>query len=161
MASETPTPATNSKGVKSKFYPTDHHRSNLKKYSSSCHCGTIQFDFLLPPLESIPVWNCNCSICDINGYLNIYPFHEDVEWITPPEVLEKSLGSYLWNSKLRKHLFCKECGTSMCIDFQDARESPEHPHMAVNARTVKGVDWRTLNLKHFDGKHLFPVVEGK
>jgi hypothetical protein len=158
MTSEEPAPATNSKGAPSLFYPNDHHREKLKKYETSCHCGTIQLRFLHPPLDKVQVWNCNCSICDINGYLNIYPFHEDVEWITTPEVLEKSLGTYRWNTKLRQHKFCKECGTSMCIDFSDVGSSPEQPHMAVNARTLKGIDWRTLKLEPFDGRHLMKAV---
>jgi hypothetical protein len=160
MASETPAAATNSKGAESYFYPNDHHREKLKQYESSCHCGTIQFKFLLPPLETISVYQCNCSICDINGYLNVYPFHEDIEWITSKEVLEKSLGTYRWNSKLRKHHFCKECGTSMCIDFQDVGNTPIAAHWAVNARTIKGVDWRTLTLQDFDGKQ-WPLVDAK
>lgn len=161
MTSETPAPATNSEGSTSFFYPNDHHREKLKKYESSCHCGTIQFNFLLPSLEIIPVYSCNCSICDKNGYLNVYPFHEDVEWITSPGILEKSLGTYRWNSKLREHRFCKECGTSMCVELREARDSPQKSHMAVNARTIKGVDWRTLKLKDFDGKNLIPAADEK
>jgi hypothetical protein len=161
MASKKEAPATNSQGHPSLFYPDQHHRDNLKKYEASCHCGTIQFTLLLPPLDTIPVYNCNCSICDINGYLNVYPFSEDIEWITSPEVLERSLGKYRWNRKLREHQFCKECGTSLCIDFSGVGESLEKPHMAVNARTLKGVDWRELDLKPFDGRHLFPGPEDK
>lgn len=43
----------------------------------------------------------------------------------------------------------------MCIDFQDVGDSPEKPHMAVNIRTIKGVDLKKLNVKQFDGRHLF------
>ena len=155
MASEAQAPSDSATERKSRFYPDQHHSENLQKYEAACHCGTIQLSFLLPPLESITVANCNCSICEVNGYLNVYPFHQDVEWITSPEVLEKSLGVYRWNSKLRKHQFCKECGTSICIDFQEVGDSPEQPHMAVNARTLKGVDLKKLKLKEFDGRHMF------
>lgn len=46
----------------------------------------------------------------------------------------------------------------MCINFEDVKDSPEAPHMAVNARTIKGVDWRTLSLMKFDGRHILPTV---
>lgn len=161
MASEKPAQAVNSKGQPSLFYPDQHHRANLQKYEASCHCSTIEFTFFLPPLKTISVYNCNCSICNISGYLNVYPFDEDVEWITSPEVLEKSFGRYRWNSKLREHQFCKECGTSVCIDFQDVGDSPEQCHKAVNARVLKGVEWRDLKLKEFDGRLLFPGPEDK
>jgi hypothetical protein len=161
MASDAPVPATNSKGEPSLFYPNDHQHEKLQKYESSCHCGAIQFTFLLPALDAIEVYDCNCTICDLKGTLNIYPFHEDVVWITTPEVREKSLGKYRWNSKLREHQFCKECGVSMCINFEDVKDSEESPHMAVNARTIKGVDWRTLNLMKFDGRNILPTVEEK
>lgn len=160
MASESPAPATNSKGAVSCFYPNDHHREKLKQYESSCHCGTIQFKFLLPPLDKISVCQCNCSICDINGYLNVYPFAEDIEWVTSKDTLEKSLGSYRWNSKKREHHFCKECGTSLSIDFKDAGNTPDAAHWAINARTIKGVDWRSLKLEDFDGRQ-FPIVDAE
>ncbi len=47
-------------------------------YEANCHCGTIKYAIKLPPLESMEIMSCNCSICTKNGYLNVYPKRKDI-----------------------------------------------------------------------------------
>jgi hypothetical protein len=94
------------------FYPGKHE---LSTYHGSCHCGAVQFTFSLPTLSSIPVNECNCSICEINGYLNVYPFRKDFTLDSG----EGELSVYRFGPNNKQHKFCKICGTSLMIDFAD------------------------------------------
>ena len=91
----------------------------------------------MPPLETIKVCSCNCSICEKNGYLSVYPLRENVVFQSGYD----DLGSYRFGEETRQHLFCKKCGTSLIIDFDKAREEELRKHVAVN------VGLRTLGLE--------------
>jgi hypothetical protein len=115
----------------SKFYPEKHE---LSTYHGSCHCGTVQFTFLLPSLATIHVNECNCSICEINGYLNVYPFRSDFTLDSG----QGELSVYRFGKKQKQHKFCRICGTSLMIDFADQPKDPQPPfrdisgYMAIN-----------------------------
>ena len=47
-------------------------------YEANCHCGAIKYAIKLPPLESMEIMSCNCSICTKNGYLNVYTKRKDI-----------------------------------------------------------------------------------
>ena len=49
--------------------------SESQTYNASCHCGAFKYTVeISPPLEaaSISLTECNCSICERNGYLLTY-----------------------------------------------------------------------------------------
>ena len=98
-------------------------------YPCSCHCGKSTFTTKMPSLETIKVASCNCSICAINGYLNVYPLRKDIEWHSGFE----ELGSYRFASETRAHKFCRTCGTSLIIDF-DKVDASYRQHVALNVR---------------------------
>ncbi|KAK0622728.1 Mss4-like protein [Immersiella caudata] len=86
--------------------------------AGSCHCGAVRFKVSHPPLDpqptcQVPVSNCNCSICQKNGYLAIYPNRKDIEWLSGWDEMK----NYRFGSKNRDHKFCGICGSSVCIDF--------------------------------------------
>ncbi|KAL4918724.1 Mss4-like protein [Aspergillus aurantiobrunneus] len=115
-------------------------------YQGSCHCGNAKFTFSLPvPLEDTEVVNCNCSICSKNGYLMVYPklsqvtFHHSDDAVT----------AYRWASKQFPHYFCATCGTSLYAVGPKGSDM-----MAVNARTIEGVELEKLKLKAVDGKSI-------
>lgn len=60
-----------------------------------------------------PVMNCDCSICERNGYLLIFPERKDIEWIS----WWKERQSYKFATGKKVHRFCGNCGSSVCIDF--------------------------------------------
>ena len=97
-------------------------------YQASCHCGKSRFTVTMPPLDTLTVANCNCSICTINGYLNVQPLCKNVVF----ESSYEDLGSYAFASKTMVHKFCKTCGTSLLIDFGNAEYKPMRKHYAVN-----------------------------
>jgi hypothetical protein len=101
---------------------------NEATYPASCHCGKSRFTITIPSLDTTTVTSCNCSICQINGYLNVYPLRKNVSFQSPYE----ELGSYAFASQTRVHKFCGTCGTSLLIDFGRAEEEGLREHCAVN-----------------------------
>lgn len=103
------------------------------KYSdhkANCHCGALKFTFSIsPPLDDYPVVECNCSICQRNGYLLVYPIKENLKL---GDDSEEALGSYTFGNENVKHIFCKECGSSVFFEVL----SP--PREAVNEADGKG-----------------------
>jgi len=93
---------------------------NNVPYECYCHCGATAFKIHHPALKSTtskppaPVLSCDCSICAINGYLLIYVFRDQVEFIRGWDDLK----NYEFASKTRDHKFCGVCGTSVAIDYR-------------------------------------------
>ena len=86
--------------------------------TGGCHCGAVRFKVSHPSLEpqttcQVPVSKCNCSICERNGYLSIYPERKDIEWLNGWEEMK----NYRFGKEDRDHKFCSVCGSSVCIDF--------------------------------------------
>ncbi|KAB8073044.1 Mss4-like protein [Aspergillus leporis] len=117
-----------------------------KSYTGNCHCGKVKYSFSLsPPIEDQDVVQCNCSICHINGYLLVYPKVEDFR----PEHGEDEVKAYRFGSEQVPHYFCGNCGTSVY-----ARSTiPGLSHIvALNVRTVPGVEIESLKIKKMDGR---------
>ncbi|KAL4867656.1 hypothetical protein BDV12DRAFT_171079 [Aspergillus spectabilis] len=113
-------------------------------YQGTCHCGNVKFSFTMPaPIEEQEVVKCNCSICTKNGYLMIYPKTSDTNFHHPGDAVQ----AYRFASKRYPHYFCITCGSSLYA------KGPEGSNMlAVNARTVEGLDIDKLKLKPMDGR---------
>ena len=94
--------------------------NNRVWYDANCHCRRVSLRFRSNPLyfpedspgDAFRVWNCNCSICTKNGYLNVYPNDpkEDIEWSRGKDDLK----SYEYGSHV-KHMFCPTCGSSIVL----------------------------------------------
>lgn len=102
----------------------------FSSHEANCHCGAVRWTFSVsPPLDSYPVVSCNCSICQRNGYLLVYPVKENVK-------LESgapgSMGSYAFGNEAVSHKFCVQCGSSVFFEVQ----AP--PAEAVAAAKEKG-----------------------
>jgi len=60
-----------------------------------------------------PVKNCDCSICQRNGYLTIFAERKDIEWLSGWDVVR----SYKFATEKKVHRFCGTCRSSVCFDF--------------------------------------------
>lgn len=67
----------------------DNDTSPIPKvpHTGGCHCGAVRFKFLHEVLEAQPTYHmfvksCDCSICERNGYLHVYPYRHEIEWIS-------------------------------------------------------------------------------
>ncbi|POS72101.1 glutathione-dependent formaldehyde-activating enzyme [Diaporthe helianthi] len=130
-----------------------HHKAN-------CHCGATGFTFSIsPPLDKYPVVECNCSICQRNGYLLVYPIKEDLKL---RDGAEEAMGSYCFANNNVKHYFCKQCGSSVFFEVlsppKDAAAEAEGRReklpviMGVNLRMVTGLELSKLIIKKVNGE---------
>ncbi|KKY37685.1 hypothetical protein UCDDA912_g02307 [Diaporthe ampelina] len=126
-------------------------------HKANCHCGAVKFTFSIsPPLDAYPVVECNCSICQRNGYLLVYPIKENLELGGGSD---DAMGSYTFGSKNVKHNFCKECGSSVFFEVLGP------PHEAANEAAGKeeklpvimGVNVSHMVFPTFS-PHLHPVM---
>jgi hypothetical protein len=118
--------------------------ANATTHRGGCHCGAVRYRVEID--LSTPVISCNCSICARTGTLRSF---------VPPSAFtlekgEENLTDYQFNKKVVHHLFCKTCG----IRSFGRGEGPQGPMVAINVRCLDDVDASTLNIQHFDGKHL-------
>ena len=88
----------------------------MKEYTGGCHCGGVKYKFKSD--QSVEIWNCNCSICDMINYQHLFVKHELFELIAGEELLLE----YKFESGTAKHFFCKRCGIK---SFYQPRSHPE------------------------------------
>ncbi|KAH8923936.1 hypothetical protein BT69DRAFT_1319208 [Atractiella rhizophila] len=143
MASPTPRPTFSPQVAE----PTDER----KAYGGACHCQAVKFTVTIPPLETLKLSDCNCSICSKNGYALVYACRDDVHF----EKGQGELTAYRFHTKANEHQFCPKCGSSLFVDFKDNPVDFVKPFIGVNVRALEGVDARSLESFQrnvFDGK---------
>jgi hypothetical protein len=116
--------------------------SGLIWRGGGCHCGAVRFEAALP--DVIEAQSCNCSICQMTGYVHI---------IVPKSrfrLLEgqAALTSYRFNTGAADHLFCLVCGVK---SFYRPRSNPDG--WSVNARCLDDADDLDIRIEAFDGKN--------
>jgi hypothetical protein len=57
-----------------------------------------------------------------------------------------NLTEYQFNKKAIRHYFCKTCGVAT------HGEGVDHPSVALNVRTVDGVEVQGIKRNHYDGR---------
>ena len=136
-------------------------------YQGSCHCGLSRFTVTMPPLDTLSVISCNCSICTMKGLLHVYPLRHKLVFESGYDNLE----SYYFASQTCQHMFCKTCGTSLMValDKWPAEHLKKHVALNVSARqrefkavltvyirqvrVLKDVDLDSLKFERLDGKN--------
>ncbi|KAF9881821.1 glutathione-dependent formaldehyde-activating enzyme [Colletotrichum karsti] len=136
-----------------------------KLYTGSCHCGDVTVAVMSKPLdETFEEWivDCNCSICERNGYVWIYPKVEHVVLTGDDD----KIGRYSFGHHILYKTFCKRCGVPMtncqmpkteeefaalaeAAQYWHSRMAPMNP---VNVRVLNGVDLKSLKIQQLDGK---------
>ncbi|HET8580894.1 MAG TPA: GFA family protein [Candidatus Paceibacterota bacterium] len=112
-------------------------------YQGGCHCGNVRFEAALD-LEQ-PVMSCNCSHCQLMGWLLTFIPAGQFTFLSG----EGNLTEYRLNTKRLAHLFCSTCGVSAF----SRGPGPDGALMyAVNARCLDGVDPDTLTIQKVDGR---------
>ncbi|OAR00412.1 hypothetical protein LLEC1_07563 [Akanthomyces lecanii] len=147
-------------------------------YTGSCHCGKLTIAAKLKRLEDDKdsgMIECNCSICERNAYLWVYP--ETAQVVLAGR--EEDIARYRFNHEILAKPFCRTCGVSMSnpVNAQTtpdeaaarmpgadaARQKRVREHLArhakmhpVNVRVLHGVDLDRLHVKKLDGAALIP-----
>lgn len=138
--------------------------SELVAHKANCHCGAVTFTVRLPPLSSLELGVCNCSICTRNGYIMAYPSIADVEYHTGAD----NLTEFRFAREVGVHKFCKTCGSSICgemkvgdVEMVAINVSISSLHNLIRARLMltvskvrlfQNINLSTLNLQHNDRK---------
>ncbi|KAF1969920.1 hypothetical protein BU23DRAFT_538987, partial [Bimuria novae-zelandiae CBS 107.79] len=120
-------------------------------YTSSSHCARFTYTVTHTAPLSDPaceVAECNCSICSRNGYLFIYVHQQNVAFAN---CSKSDLNKYTFGPKHKiAHYFCGTCGVSCFTQSEDPEWYANY--LAINVRTFRDVDLKSLTLKAFDGK---------
>jgi len=111
-------------------------------HHGSCHCGAIQFEVEAPP--NLEVSECNCSICSRSGYLHLIVPRSRFHLLQG----EDNLGTYTFDTREAKHLFCKTCGIK---SYYIPRSHPDG--ISVNARCLDESTIESISIEKFDGKN--------
>ncbi|KAF7365367.1 GFA domain-containing protein [Mycena venus] len=119
--------------------------AEIQVHIGGCHCKKIRYEFEYPNIYALPVINCNCTICEIRGHLNVF---------TPENRFKFTSGSaddlttYEFGDRLLSHRFCSTCGTAIGVLFHH----PQRGFVAINTRTIDGIDLSRLQLRKVDGR---------
>ncbi|KAI1376993.1 Mss4-like protein [Hypoxylon crocopeplum] len=136
---------------------------SAKIYTGGCHCGAVTIALKSTPIDSTydaPLVECNCSICNRNGYLWIYPSKSQVSVVGTGSMGHYSFGRGIW-----RKTFCRTCGVPIHNHIDDYTPEqiaalPEHlrqwttEHLEwspVNVRALDGVNLGELNVRRVDG----------
>lgn len=111
-------------------------------HQGGCHCGTVRFQVLAPPV--LVVQSCNCSMCDKTGFLHLLVPRSRFQLLQGAD----SLTTYTFNTGVAKHLFCNTCGIK---SFYIPRSHPDG--YSVNARCLDPETIERLEIEPFDGRN--------
>jgi hypothetical protein len=115
--------------------------SSAVVHEGGCHCGAVRFRVRVAKYEAV---ECNCSICNMKGFLHLIVPPEDFELLSG----EDALATYTFNTHVAQHRFCKTCGIHA---FYTPRSHPDH--VDVNVRCLDDDAWRRFAVTPFDGKN--------
>lgn len=116
----------------------------MQKYQGKCHCGRVAFEV---ETELGIIIECNCSHCAVKSLLLTFvPVHQ-FRLLSG----ENDLTEYRFNKHVIEHLFCRYCGVEA---FGKGKDEKGADTVAINVRTLLGVDISSLTRMPFDGKSL-------
>jgi hypothetical protein len=109
-------------------------------YQGSCHCGAVKFEVEAP--ESVEVENCNCSICNMTGFLHLIVPQRNFRLLSGRDTLT----TYTFNTGLAQHKFCKICGIK---SFYIPRSNPDGVDVNLRCLTPQP---KSVTIVDFNGK---------
>lgn len=114
------------------------------RYHGTCHCGNVAFDVEGEITEALA---CNCSMCVRKGSLLWFVPRSQFQLRTT----EDAMSDYKFNKHHITHRFCKNCGIHA---FAQGPGSDGKPMVAINIRSLEGIDVEAVPVKHFDGRSI-------
>ena len=110
------------------------------RLDGGCHCGAVRFRGTTRSLIALA---CNCTICEMVGFLHVIVGEDDFELLQG----EAALTTYRFNTGEAAHFFCSRCGVK---PFYRPRSHPEG--FSINLRCVDDPTVRErFELRPFDG----------
>lgn len=122
---------------------SEHSNMNTQvRLSGSCHCGAVRFE--VQTTSPVQLTRCNCSICNMTGFLHLIVPGKDFELLSDASALTE----YRFNTATARHLFCATCGIK---SFYVPRSHPDG--YSVNAHCLHDFDIKQANITEFDGQN--------
>ena len=112
----------------------------MTTFRGGCHCRRVDFEVTAP--DHLTVYDCNCSICLLSGFLHLIVDAKNFRLLRGENILT----TYQFNTGTAKHRFCAVCGIK---SFYVPRSHPNG--YSVNARCLDTVDVDKIDIKPFDG----------
>ncbi|NCF72779.1 MAG: GFA family protein [Gammaproteobacteria bacterium] len=95
----------------------------MTTHQGGCHCGRVRFEVDAP--RDIKATRCNCSICNMCGFLHLFVSHSKFRLIAG----KNELTTYTFNTGVAQHTFCRHCGIKA---FYVPRSHPDGLSINVN-----------------------------
>ncbi len=114
----------------------------MTTHKGGCHCGRVKFEVDAPAV--IAATECNCSICQMSGYLHLIVSASDFRLLAG----EGHLATYTFNTGAAKHRFCRHCGIK---SFYVPRSHPDG--ISVNVKCLDPSTIERVDVTAFDGRH--------
>ncbi len=115
---------------------------SLRWKTGGCHCGAVEWQALTN--DDIIVHECNCSICDMVGYLHLIVPAAHFKLIKG----EDRLTSYKFKTGIAQHKFCKNCGVK---SFYVPRSNPDG--FSLNLRCMDRDQFSKITIAPLDGQN--------
>lgn len=125
----------------------------MTTHQGGCHCGAVRFEVEAP--ATITVKACNCSICNMSGYLHLIVPNSQFRLLQG----EAELSDYQFNTGTAHHYFCKSCGIK---SFYIPRSHPDG--VSVNARCIDSDAVADMQIRHINGRdweQAYPAGRGE
>jgi hypothetical protein len=111
------------------------------KHTGGCHCGKVKYEVEMNLENAI---SCNCTVCMKRGSLLDFVPEAKFKLLSG----EEELKTYQFNKKVISHMFCKTCGI---LPFGKAAKPDGTKMVAINLRTLDGIDLKKLKIHDYDG----------
>jgi hypothetical protein len=117
--------------------------------AGGCHCGLVRFEASVPDGE-IEIFDCNCSICSMTGYLHLIVPETKFRLVEG----KRDTTTYRFGSGRARHIFCTQCGIK---SFYKPLSHPDS--ISINLRCLDEDHGLSFRIVPFDGRdHAGPVA---
>lgn len=114
----------------------------METRTGGCHCKKVRYEVVIDLTQ--PVIECNCSHCQVKGFLLSFVPETNFTLLSG----EENLTEYRFNTEKLQHLFCKTCG----VQAFASGENEGVRMRAINVRSIDGIELESLQQIPFDGR---------
>ncbi|KAK2590742.1 hypothetical protein QQS21_011574 [Conoideocrella luteorostrata] len=120
-----------------------------KVYKGGCHCGAVTVAVISKPLDETfesDIVECDCSICEKNGYIWTYPSKDQVVLHAEDA---SNIGRYAFSMFVLNKTFCKICGVNLTNEYKTDRTKEQEANMSEGAKkwAERGAAMHPVNLR--------------
>ena len=111
-------------------------------HHGGCHCGRVRFEVDAP--AQIQASECNCSICNMAGYLHLIVPRSSFRLLHGDD----DVTTYTFKTGVAQHYFCANCGVK---SYYVPRSHPDG--ISVNVRCLDPDTVQSVEARPFDGRN--------